>query len=127
MIPVPGGKSFLMPVGLVMRLYRHHTGEQAVPVMKTPQELDVTASRTGNRIFLHVINTNRKQAVSAKLRVEGCQITGGKVFQMAADSQLEVLGPDAVPVTEHALPQQRDWPFPAASVSAVELDIAPPK
>ncbi len=126
MIPVPGGQSFLMPVGLVMQLYRHHTGEQSVPVIKTPQALDVTASRTGNRIFLHVINTNRTQAVSANLRVEGFQVTGGKVFQMAADSQFEVLGPDAIPVTEHVLPQQRDWPFPAASVSAVELEIAPP-
>ncbi len=46
MIPTPGGKSYMMPVALVMALYRHHTGEQAVRVTKAPEALDVTASRT---------------------------------------------------------------------------------
>ena len=38
MIPTPGGKSFLMPVALVMALYRHHTGEQAVTVTHLRQQ-----------------------------------------------------------------------------------------
>ena len=42
---------------------------------------------------------------------------------MEADSQLEVLGRDAIPVTEHAMPRGAGWRFPAASVSAVELDV----
>ena len=124
MIPVPGGQAFLMPVGLVMNLYRHHTGRQAINVMKTPEGLDVVASRTQNRIFLHVVNTNRTQAVAAKLHVEAGQITAGRVFQLAADSRLEVLGRDAIPLTEHVVPDTLAWRFPAASVSAVELEIA---
>ncbi len=123
MIPVPRGQAFLMPVALVMSLYRHHTGEKALHVAKTPDGLDVVASRTSDRVFLHVVNTHRTQAVAAKLHIQGCQITGGKVFQLAADSQREVLGPNAVPVTEHAIPANANWQFPAASVSAVELEI----
>ncbi|MHC4799767.1 MAG: alpha-L-arabinofuranosidase C-terminal domain-containing protein, partial [Planctomycetota bacterium] len=52
MIPVPGGQSFMMPVAMVMSLYRRHTGKQAIEVGSTPQYLDVTASKTDNRVFL---------------------------------------------------------------------------
>ncbi len=78
MIPVPGGESYMMPVALVMALYRHHTGEQAVGVTKAPDGLDVTASRTGDRVFLHVVNTNRDRSVTAKLAIEGTSIRSGR-------------------------------------------------
>lgn len=123
MIPVPGGKSFLMPVALVMSLYRRHTGKQAVNVVQTPDGLDVTASRTGNRIFLHVVNTRRTRPISSRLQIQGLQLSGGQVFQLAADSQVEVLGRDAIPLTTHTLPATGLWRFPAASVSAVEIDL----
>ena len=91
MIPVPGGKSYLMPVARVMALYRHHTGEQAVDVTKAPDGLDVTASRTGDRVFLHVVNTNRDRSVTTRLAVEGMSIRSGQVFELAADPEFEVI------------------------------------
>jgi alpha-N-arabinofuranosidase len=124
MIPTPGGKSFMMPVALVMALYRHHTGEQAVRVTSAPAGLDVTASRTGERLFLHVVNTNRDRSVTARLAAESMSIRSGRVFELAADPELEVLGaqpPEIVPVRKD-LPSDGLWTFPAASVSAVELD-----
>jgi hypothetical protein len=39
MIPVPGGKSYMMPVALVMSLYRRHTGEKAVDVSSLTKTL----------------------------------------------------------------------------------------
>ncbi|MBM4028597.1 MAG: alpha-L-arabinofuranosidase [Planctomycetes bacterium] len=124
MIPTPGGKSYLMPVALVMALYRHHTGDQAVTVTSPPEFLDVTASRKGNRLFLHVVNTSRDRAVTTRLAVAGLTVRGGKIFQLAADPEFEVLETQAraiVPVQKD-LPPDALWTFPPASVSAVELD-----
>jgi alpha-N-arabinofuranosidase len=124
MIPTPGGKSFMMPVALVMALYRHHTGEQAVRVTKAPEGLDVTASRRNDRLFLHVVNTSRDRSVTARLVVDGMTMRSGKVFQLAADPEFEIIQTQAreiVPVQKD-LPPGALWTFPPASVSAVELD-----
>jgi hypothetical protein len=125
MIPVPGGKSFMMPVALVMSLYRHHTGDKAVDVATAPSDLDVTASRTANRIYLHVVNTRRERSVTTRLAVKDMKIVSGRVFEMAGDPEYEVIQtkPDGVVPVEKNLPLYGRWTFPSASVSAVELDI----
>ncbi len=125
MIPVPGGRSFLMPAALVMRLYRHHSGEQALDVSRAPGDLDVTASRTGDRVFLHVANTNRKLPVRVSFDVEGLNVRGGRVFELSADPEHEVteMAAHLLQPLEKKLPDDRTWLFPAASVSAVELVV----
>ncbi|MGQ9731395.1 MAG: alpha-L-arabinofuranosidase [Candidatus Zipacnadales bacterium] len=125
MSPGPRGRPYLMPVALVMRLYRHHSGEQALKTPRVPEGLDVTASRTGDRLFLHVVNTRRSQSIETTVTVEGLKITSGRVFEMAGDPEYEVIEIDAegVPVTEKLWPSTNRWRFPAASVSAVELDV----
>lgn len=126
MIPVPGGKSYLMPVARVMRLYRHHVGRHAVEITGLPDGLDVVASRTDNRFFLHVVNTRRTQSVRAQLAVDGSVLSGGRVFEIADDPMTEVseLNSDtAMKVAETTLPRSGLWDFPAASVSAVEIDV----
>jgi len=125
MIPVPGGRSFMMPVARVMSLYRHHSGEQAVTVQRTPDGLDVTASRTGDRLYLHVVNTNRQRSVSTQLAIDGMALAAGRVFELAGDPEHEIIHaqPNGVTLSEKALPSDGRWTFPAASVSAVELDV----
>ena len=125
MIPVPGGKPFLMPVARVMSLYCQHAGEQALDVTSCPDALDVTASRTGAVVYLHVVNTQRTRSAAAVLEVAGARIRSGRVFTLAADPEFELFEQrDGVldPV-ESALPAAAAWSFPAASVSAVELTI----
>ncbi len=61
MIPVPGGKSFMMPVAKIMSLYRKHTGKEYLEVTGAPDGLDITASRSGNTVYVHVVNTNRSK------------------------------------------------------------------
>jgi len=126
MIPVPGGESYMMPVALVMALYRHHTGEQAVGVARTPDGLDVTASRTGDRLYLHVVNTRRDRSVTVKLAIDGMGIRSGQVFELAADPEFEVIETQAraIKPVRKDLPADGVWTFPAASVSAVELNAA---
>jgi len=128
MLPGPwNAGAYMMPVARVMALYRRHTGKKAVRVANVPGALDVTASRTGRRVFLHVVNTNRTRPVAARLRVEGMTIKSGKVFEIAADPMVEVMEtcPDVMAPVERKLRPGRSWTFPAASVTAVELRVAP--
>jgi alpha-L-arabinofuranosidase len=124
-IPTPGGKAFMMPVARVMSLYRAHVGRQAVEVTKMPEELDVTASRSGNRIFLHVVNTSRTRSVNAQLAIAGMTIRAGSVFEIATDPEFEVWADvaDVIAPRQKPLTADGQWTFPAASVSAVELEV----
>jgi hypothetical protein len=115
----------MMPVALVMSLYRHHTGDKAVDVSTVPDGLDVTASRSSDRIYLHVVNTNRERSATAQLMVDGMKIKSGRVFELAANPEFEVIQTQSnliIPVRK-SLPKNGYWTFPPASVSAVELDI----
>jgi alpha-L-arabinofuranosidase len=124
-VMIAGQLSYLMPVGRVMSLYRRHVGKQEVGLADVPADLDVTASRTGDTIFLHVVNVNRTEAVRVELAVEGMKIAGGKVFQIADDPRREIdeTCADLFKPVELALPAGGEWTFPAASVSAVELEV----
>ena len=127
MIPVPlrRGKAFMMPVAHVMSLYRKHTGEKYVKVIKVPDGLDITASRTGNRIFLHVVNTKRMQSVGAELVIDRMTIRSGLVFEIATDPEFEAMKshPNVIAAKEKEFPKDGLWTFPAASVSAIELEV----
>lgn len=127
MIPVPGGRPFMMPVAMVMGLYRKHSGKQSVEIGETPDGLDVTASRTGDRLFLHVVNTHRAQSVKSAFQVQGRKIAGGQVHWFALDPEFEVFEyrPECVFPQEKKLDANSAWTFPAASVSAVELTMEP--
>lgn len=123
-VMTPPGFSYLMPVAHVMALFRKHLGEKSVDVTNSPCGLDITASRTGDKVFLHVVNTGRTSPVRTKLAVDGYKISGGKIFQIAADPMYEVMdSAEILKPSEHTVPASGTWIFPAASVSAVELDL----
>jgi alpha-N-arabinofuranosidase len=123
MIPVPFGKSFLMPVGRVMALFGRHVGKEAVKTKSQTSDLDVTASRNRDRHYLHVVNTQRKRAVRARLSVSGRAIVSGRVFTIAEDPEMEVWTGNAERLEPREISLSRDGmhTFPAASVSAVEI------
>ena len=90
MIPVPHGKSYLMPVARVMKLYRHHIGQQAIAVQACPSDFDVVASRTDNKVFLHVVNTRQKDAVDVALNLGDAKIVAANSFEITDDPMVEV-------------------------------------
>ena len=126
MIPVPSGRSFMMPVAKIMSLYRHHTGSQYLEVSNVPDGLDITASRTGNKIFLHVVNINRAWPVRMNLDVTNLTIQSAKAFELSTYPEFEILSAENDPL----LPKERNLPvnepivFPSASVTAIELIVA---
>jgi alpha-L-arabinofuranosidase len=124
-IPAPRdqGKAYLQPVARVMGLYRRHVGRDALSVKRTPDGLDVAASRGGDTVYLHVVNTNRARAVRAAFQVEGRKIQGGRAFEIADDPMVEVSllnSGEVMTVREKSIGDLANWEFPAASVSAVE-------
>jgi alpha-L-arabinofuranosidase len=124
---MPGGPSYLLPVGAVARLFKRHNGKEGISVKSSPSDLDVCASLTSDKIFLHVANMNYSSPVEASFAVNGMTITGGRVLEIAPENprqQISPLNPDVFKPVERSLPYSDipKWRFPARSVSAVELE-----
>ena len=120
MIPTPGGKSYLMPLGKVMALYRTHTGRQALCVTGATPELDVVASRAEGQFFLHVVNTHLTRAQSCRLTVEGHTVESATAYEIAADPMAEITSfeDDPMKVREKPISLAEACTFPPASVTA---------
>jgi alpha-N-arabinofuranosidase len=130
-IPVPRGDSFLMPVASIMRLFKRYNGAQGIKVISAPAGFDIAASRSENKIYLHVLNTQFHRPVPASFAVKGMTISDGTVWEIAPDNLREYVSADQPDVFR---PMERKiargpifhWSFPAGSVSAVELDVQSP-
>ncbi|MBL7110896.1 MAG: alpha-L-arabinofuranosidase [Bacteroidales bacterium] len=125
MMPVPGGQSFLMPVAMIMQLYRKHTGNQFVEVAQSPGDLDITANRTENKLFLHVVNTSKDSSVRTSIEIAGTPFKSGRSFTIALDPAYEVFEhkPEITNPKEEELAKDGSLVIPAASVSAIEIAI----
>ncbi len=129
MLPTPRGKSYLMPVGSIARLFKTHNGTHGVSVRSAPAGLDIAASRAAGKVYLHVANLEYRTAIEASFAVEGAAIAGGRVFQIAPEDlrtyvnqdQPEIFQPREAALAAGPAPRCR---FPAGSVSAVELDLS---
>jgi hypothetical protein len=118
-----------MPTGAVARLFKRHNGTHGVAVKTQPSNLDIAASREGNRFFLHVANMHYSRSIETTFAVEGGTVTGGRVFEIAPENprqEISPLNPEVFKPREHELPHGEilKWRFPARSVSAVELNCA---
>ena len=131
MIPVPKGTTArtssrshesCSSIGIISAATQSSTGE-------IPDGLDVVASRRANTLFLHVANTRRVVPVTATIHIAGHMIRGGRVFEISEDPTVEVSylnSADVMKTVEKPMTADGTWEFPAASVSAVELEIAGP-
>ncbi|MBZ5516348.1 MAG: alpha-L-arabinofuranosidase [Acidobacteriia bacterium] len=129
MLQVPRGVTYLMPAGSVMALFKTHNGTRGVAVKLCPSDLDIAASRAGDRIFLHVANLDYERPAQATFGVEGITVTGGRVFEIAPQNLRQAVSEDQPTVfapKEKPLPSgpECSWSFPAGSVSVVELHLA---
>jgi alpha-L-arabinofuranosidase len=126
-VPAPRGASYLMPVGSIMRLFKRVNGTHGVDVRRAPSGLDIAASRSGNKVFLHVANVEYKRPVEAEFGVAGMRIVGGRVYEIAPPELRMYVNQDQADVFRPREQVLRDgsWRFPPGSVSAVELEIQP--
>ena len=130
-MPVPhwGDDSYLLPVATIMKLFNKHNGEQGVTLNSVPSDLDVAASRSGDTVYLHVLNMNYNESVEASLGVNGRRITGGTVYEITPERAREYVNrecPNIFEPEEKSLDPAGDvptWRFPKTSVSVVELEL----
>ena len=117
----------MRPVASVTRLFKRVNGKQGVAVTAYPPDLDIAASRTGDKLYLHVANMNY-QSPWGSFTVPGMTVASGKVHEIAPEDPLACVfegAPDLFKPTEKAIAAAPvlKWTFPARSVSAVELDL----
>ena len=112
----------MMPVASVMALFGRHQGKQAVDVTYDGA-LDIVASRTGNKIFLHIANTDMNSAQELKLDV-GCPIKSAKMEYIADKPETEVtmVTPNVFDSKEMVI-EGDSVILPAAAVAAIEIEI----
>jgi alpha-L-arabinofuranosidase len=125
-IPVPGGSSYLFPIGTIMKLYKKHSGNKTVLVTGSPAGLDIAATRTDDRIFLHVLNTEYSDSVQADIRIEGYEIASAKAYEIAPSDRLAYVddsSKDTFKPVEKVLGKTSEVIFPPASVSVIELQL----
>ncbi len=92
-----------------------------------PDGLDVVASRRGNSVYLHVANIQRTRPVNTTIQIGSHVIRSGRVFEITAEPAVELSylnSDDVMKTLEKPFAPDGVWEFPAASVSAVELEIA---
>jgi hypothetical protein len=128
MLQTPRGVTYLMPVASIARLFNKYNGKQGVDVKTAPSSLDVAASRTNGKVYLHVANLEYKQTVEASFGVSGMTVSGGRVYEIAPEDLRQYVSqdqPDVFKPKESVLaagPAPK-WRFAAGSVSVVELDV----
>src|SRR3546814_5243329 len=84
MMPTPRGDSYLMPAGKVAALYRHHSGAHALTLATVPGDLDAVASRTGNTVYVHAVNTRLDRAVRCTPTIAGEAPRAIRAIRMSA-------------------------------------------
>ena len=121
MLPTPRA-AYLTPAGSIARLFKRHNGTHGVAVRKAPPELDIAASRAGNRLYLHVANLAYARSVEATFP----GTTGGRVFEIAPQDLRSYVNQDQPDIfrPREATAEGQSWRFPPGSVSALELELA---
>jgi alpha-L-arabinofuranosidase len=119
-------KTYLMPVGLVMRQYRRYLGEHSVAVTASPENLDCVASRTGDRVFVNVVNTSRDRTLPVAIQVDGATIAQMRGTLLVEQPMVEISSLNCQQVMQ---PKEMTWQssdkveLPPASVTSIEITL----
>lgn len=120
-------RTFLMPVGLVMRQYREYLGERAVTIRSAPEGVDAVASRTGDTVYVNLVNTHRDRWVRAELAIDGLRMTGGRGTLTADDPMVEISSWNCQRVMQGravTIEPGQAIELPAAGVMSLALEVA---
>lgn len=127
MLGSPAERPYLLPVGHVMRLFRRHGGSHGIAASASDGSLEVSASRRGDTVFLHVVNTDLRRECRAAIVTDAGRLAGGTAHVIAPpvsvsidSTALGVFDPATLPVPDAPT---TEWTFPKASVTVLELKL----
>ena len=127
MIPTPihSFDPYLQPVGAVMKLYGKYVGKKALSVTYSG-DVDATATRTSNKIYIHVANTSMTEAqkITLDFGEMNYRVARVKMHCISASPETEITPNntdvfDAVTTTVN----KNDITLPAAAVAAFEITL----
>ena len=127
MIPTPmrAGKTYLQPVGEVMKLYGAHMGKKYLDISYSG-DIDATATKTENTVYLHITNTSMSasQTVSLDLGELNGAVKTAKMYCISADPETEIT-PDNVDVFSPTVSDvdANNIVLPPAAVAAIEITV----
>ena len=125
-LPAPewfGTPPFLLPSGRIAALYRAHIGDSAVKAA-APSTVDAAASRTGKKLFCHLVNKERNSPCRFTLSAGGRRIARFRVWEIAADPDTEIteLAPDVLDPREFTV-EDGCCTLPGAAVAVIEAEL----
>ena len=114
--------AYFQPVATVMHLFGKYQGKEAIDV-QCPG-VDATASRTGNKVYLHLVNTDMHSAKALTLSLDA-PIASVKMYGVAEDILTEITpcNPDVFAVKEMPV-NGACLTLPKAAVAVVEITLA---
>ena len=120
-------RTFLMPVAIIMRQYRQYLGDRSVQVTRTPADIDAVASRTADKIYLNLVNTNRTHTRRIRLNVPAMKINAGRGTVLVDDPTTEISSLNCREVMQprdFTLALDKPIELPPASVTSLKLSVA---
>ena len=121
----PAETPYLMPVGHVMRLFSRHSGSHGVKVESDDAALPVSATRSGDTLYLHVTNLDLDKEVTVTLDAGGAklgQMTAHCIAPGDITAAIDTTALDVFDVeTVEGDASGGRITLPAASVSAIEI------
>ena len=119
---IPEAKPYLLPVGHIAKLYRHHIGKKAVKVSGGSSLVDIAGSCTEGKFFCHLVNKERSTPQKIQLSLDGKPVRNFKVWEIAADPELEMmeLCSNALDVVERFV-CDGEYLLPGAGVAVIEF------
>lgn len=114
---------YLQPVGAVMGLFGHHQGEKAVDISYNGA-IDAVASKTANKIFIHIANTDMKSAQKLSFDFGKATEATAEMFYIDASPETEITldNADCFAVKQTAI-DINDFILPPAAVAAIEITL----
>ncbi len=116
-------KPYLQPAGWVALLYRHHMGGEEISIER-PSDLDLTASRKDDKIYIRATNVSMDKPVRASIETGGMSIEGGTAYEISADPQLEIT--ELIHGAFRPVAKKMEgtvWEFPPDSITDIELKL----
>ncbi len=116
-------KCYLQPVASVMSLFRHHHGEYHLDCSYSGS-IDAVCSATGNKVYIHVANTDMNFAQELKLETGNKKIKSAELFYIAENPATEItpLNQDVFAVKTAKI-EGDTVTIPPAAVAAIELTM----
>ena len=123
MLPTPmwfNEPGYLLPVGTIMSLFSKNMGRFALDV-QTPEGIDISASRTDDRIFLHIVNIDRTHSKPISFDVKGFGNRPVSIREICRNPEEEIssMCPDLF--KPHDVIPSDSYTLPPAAVAVMEF------